>query len=112
MSDTELKDLVATQVMGWEINEDFGGGGLRMYETMPKMFRRAEQWNPLKDWNHTMQVVEKLVLGECERFHFRDYQVSCGWEVNFGDNPPIIDFNPQRAICIAALLATSSKDEH
>lgn len=137
MSDEEIIELVATQVMEWELEDtghpahgycaEHGISGESRTETWKRWWRRMHQrkqkgdmvmgdvwseftkrgWNPLSgSWDDTMQVVEKIVLNDCERFRLSDYKVSCGWEVNIGENGWCIDFNAQKAICIAAILAT------
>lgn len=103
MPDEELVPLCATGVMRWEWIFIPGGQGWRHAE----IGRAAtKHWNPLTNWNDTMQVVKKLVEVECSNFRFvRDHAM---WEVEFDERFPVSDFDAQRAIVIASILATQS----
>lgn len=68
-------------------------------------------WNPLTDWNHTMEVVERMM-----RFGFH-YDISNGVHsepafCRFWNREKLRDETAygtqQRAICLAALAAVSS----
>lgn len=110
-TDEELVTLVAEEVMGWSRNGGFWHqekphSADFVAETFYACGEKQIAWNPVSgSWDDTMQVVKKIVLEDCERFRLSDYKVSCGWEVNIGEYGWCVDFNAQRAICIASLLA-------
>jgi len=102
LSDDALIEKVGREVMGWR--------GIPQCWVTQIEPRTQDYWSPLHNWNHTMEVVAKA---KQSRFEFYicwydskvDISISTeGDPVNFKD-----DCDPRRAICIAALLAVSSK---
>jgi len=68
LSDQEKVEWLAVEVMGWE-KANYESDGLCYYRVGNKEYGVAElTWNPLKDWNHTMQVVMKVgAIYDCFR---------------------------------------------
>lgn len=90
LSDEELTEKVAVKVM---------------------RFPKGTRFNPLKNWNHTMRVINWATFGENKPTRVLDPIIisisSLGCCVTTF-HAKIEDNNPQRAICIAALLAVST----
>ena len=90
MTDQDLINKLATDVMGWEEiimvqNAGFGYSESIAYREKNGMFKkRYHNWNPLKDWNHTAQVLSKMTKEQIPQFSF-------------------VDDDAQEAICLAAL---------
>jgi hypothetical protein len=102
LPDAELIERVATDVMGWRRIET---GGKHWWELPNGKFYEMPYFDPLTDWNHTMEVVKRMP----RPFHLLQLSHTASWQAQCGD-PPLyeVDANPQHAICIAALLAVSS----
>lgn len=104
LTDQQIIEKVAVEVMGWrlKINHTYktmtsrlawydGQGKIQCAEGTPL------PWNPLTDWNHTMEVVRKLGPA------WNCFMESDGRQTIFAHT------NPQRAICLAALQAVSPR---
>src|SRR5205085_35839 len=108
----QLIEKVAVVVMGWMPN----AGGMREASGWWSDPLKAEttHWNPLTDWNHTMEVVEKMKDGYGTDFMTALADQTITWEGSFPDTwanwfwVVYEQKNPQRAICLAALLAVSA----
>lgn len=61
MSDEERISWMAVKVMGWHWGFPKWDqiGSQKMWLNDEELSVSAYEWNPLIDWNHTMQVVEK-----------------------------------------------------
>ena len=134
LADNELIEEVAMKGMGWEkkpytwkftnegVVESYKrcGSQVHMGHNFEwyggEEFAWNSEWNPLTDWNHTMQVVEKIrqktgcftlcfaTLGSFRTEHENK------WACHFKEGGECsFDNNPQRAILLAALLAISSQ---
>jgi hypothetical protein len=114
LTDEQLIEKVAVAVMGWHMEPDLYGemywvkSGVR--DGIP-----VHRWNPLADWNHTMQVVEKLYKEEWA-FSLLTYEPR--WLAGFSDTSgksgtevQVKEGNPQRAILLAALAAIFSSSQ-
>lgn len=120
LPDEKLIEKVAIEVMGWYKEHSHYALGVWNWEkagnpvcvaTDNRPMMGKQVWDPLTDWNHTMEVVEKMQTSGpgwafdmvfpirkktapvilCHRFR---------GEQSITDEP-----NPQRAICLAALLS-------
>lgn len=94
ITDEQLIERVAVEVMGWEVIPHGEG-----YEQLPPVVKDhagyvSTQWNPLTDWNHTMEVVEKI-----NRVH----AIKLKFWLDHGDTMHGL----QRELCLAALKAVS-----
>lgn len=110
MSVPELTATAATVVMKWEVigyDEKWSS----LVTVKQDDGHITQHWEPTKDWNHTMQLMHKVAEVEGWGFHFSDHHVSCGWNAAFGHFPTVNHFDPQRAITIAAILASQSSNE-
>jgi hypothetical protein len=86
LSDDQLIEKVAEEVMG----------------------SIGHKWNPLADWNHTMQIVERLVAREPNGdFHMEHFTEE--WRVGYCRMDEWLASDPdlRRAICLSALIAVS-----
>lgn len=62
MTDEQIIEKLATEVMGWKLDEgedDYGQSQLFWYDNSDEI-RQDESWNPLEDMNDAWMVVEKL----------------------------------------------------
>lgn len=120
LTDDALIEAVATRVMGWKETVDsccpedkcicWDNHTLKTCCDLCSKDERfaMKTWNPLTDWNHTMEVVLHTKTEKTEFFfcdgspHLKDK-----WYAEFieGGIASAYDVNPQRAICLAALLA-------
>ena len=112
MTDPELIEAVATEVMGLEIVESNSivneEGKIRRGTGYPREgcllrpgsgYEPEDIWNPIKDWNHAMEVAEKV--SAVWKIH-KDGRT----KVQFGTAGWYLEADePRRAICIAALRA-------
>ncbi len=101
LSDDKLTALVAEKVMGGYLEGDAMGLGVL------RKWPNRNRWEPLTDWNHTMQVVAAMRAKGCP-FLMRDEDGTLA-EVQFGDS--YADCQPekfQRAIFEAAALTMMS----
>jgi len=125
MTDTEITEALAVEVMEAFRNARNGSLTMGNVPAPPQgVDDNAPRWNPLTDWNDTMQVV-----AECERRKFCvliEYQKNLGpWAVSILPNHIMVGLlakndgkvpfeayiqeEPvQRAICLAALRAVRS----
>lgn len=124
MTDDQLRDAVAVEVMGWEWSDDQSTEDhpCRLYFTRGRsdvIHIKATNWNPLTDWNHTMEVRDRLrSLGWWMELE-NECCIGCeGCILHHDpdeDEPTKEDIsvrheeNPRRAICLAALQAVRSK---
>lgn len=110
LTDEELIETVATNVMGLCKHPQLPDGKKTWCKTCGKhgVIKRNGFPNYLTDWNHTWQVVEKMApfwFMMNSRHHDGDWWVS--FNIPSVEPNSIIDKNPQRAICLAALLASA-----
>ena len=114
-SENQLRYALATKVMGWKLfnYEDDAYGKEDEWERDASkndgwhwegdMDREAWQWDPTRDWNHTMEVVIAL-----NRTTFQlEIPAMAGLKccASFKEGNFSWHGDPQRAICLAALLA-------
>lgn len=124
LSNEELVEKVAVEVMAWEKRKSRDPRypfhwGLPLSDQEEWTFTAEDQWNPLKDWNHTMEVVERM---QGHGYSFTIYLVTMPLvvvgktlaEKHRGTDVPkkaivadVADPSFQRAILYAALLAVS-----
>lgn len=91
--------------MGWEMDDNAWVGKEGYYGS-----DYPSTWNPLTDWNHTMEVVEKMRKNGAKFCWDELGDKDIGFwtkEEQWGIIAINHHGNPQRAICIAALLAVS-----
>lgn len=121
LTDEELISRIAVEVMGWKKVTRPTQSGYGTYEGWDRghgsYIHPCREWRPLTDWNHTMEVVEKVKYGK--KFGFILDGNDIEWSATFfepqeQDDGPVwhediehgwSDDNPQRAILYAALLA-------
>lgn len=125
LSDEALIEKVAVEVMRWtrgpipdslSNTEWWWKNGEPIYVVPGKGKNKALRWNPLTDWNHTWEVVEKMQSEYIDfTLHHEPGFGLGGWEVWFGNIEQFYGEphgarteHPKRAICLAALLAISS----
>jgi hypothetical protein len=112
MTAQEQIEYLATKVMGWEIKRSptrerydryiKGYWNLNDGSTCPH-YSYMRHWNPLTDWNHTMQVVEKAK--QIDRWFLLAWRpLDDQWEVQFKGRS-LYGSSPQELICNAAILA-------
>jgi hypothetical protein len=122
LTDEQIVERLATELMGWKLevdqwgNRDFCRPFNKIYERIP-----STRWNPLTDWNYTMEVVEKLrsigwwiqldnecCIG-CECCQLSPDLSLEKWDEIEAPEPILIKHEPlKRAICLAALAAMDS----
>lgn len=100
LSDDELIERLAVEVMGWK------KGTWKTRDRWPDFIatdsKLKRHWNPLTDWNHTMEVRAKV--GEMDvEFIFDGCRVWIWPEIH--EVIKVFDESPQRAIVLASLLA-------
>ena len=102
MCDAELIEAVAKKVMGWH----------KIAREVPIWsdqtgIKTSCTWKPPTDWNHTMEVAEKMDLLWLIKLHESQ---KGWWRCAYSNDEPVFvaDTGPQRAICFAALQAVSS----
>lgn len=105
LTDEQLIEKVATEVMGWRvIPQPEGWTDLVLIEQSDGHI--TQHWNPLTNWNDTMKVVEQVRRNEMDF----EIWISAGWSVRImqgsSTNYDARDSHGQRAILIAALLST------
>ncbi len=110
LSDKELIELCATKVMGWEPDRKSSTGRVLYWQGGEKTFIHFQ---PLTDWNHTMEVVGKVLKNH--GWHGRNGFLLTTKQEEDGGNwycefpqpkwEYAEDIDPRRAICLAALLA-------
>lgn len=121
LSDSELIEKVAVELMGAKIgtmNDDYSFK--KKFLSFPGRKGTFFKWNPLLDWNHTMEVVEKLAenhgwylyriateVGLKVGFTRRAGSMSDGYILSAGFKDT--DDNQRRNICLAALTAVPPK---
>ena len=70
------------------------------------IYYNAGEWNPLADWNHTMEMVERMRELEfrfCLGVDFaRFWKIGIQWA---DVETEVCEHDPKRAICLAALIA-------
>ena len=105
LSDSELIEKVATDVMTWrkDLFLELPYGLWTDQNGLSKA--HTSDWNPLTDWNHTMEVVDKFPAFAFEALYKGSYHVRFSPDERWRD---IHDASAQRAICLAALLAVSA----
>lgn len=104
LTDEQLIEKVAEDVMKWTILRcrcPMNCGGHFKKDDGTQVFKN---WNPLTDWNHTMEVRGKV--GHMDIEFVPDGCCVMVWNK---PNAPLETFDkaPQRAICLAALLAVT-----
>lgn len=125
MSDAELVEAVAVEVMEWRRGQKRLGRYTWIKKgpdgrwPMPNgqwMTVVSAKWNPLSNWNDTMMVVERasqkhqFTLGNnYEHGWFARFSRPTMWHCKEFEE---IGQNPKRAILIAALLAIRSQHPH
>ena len=122
LTDEQIIERLAVEVMGWHkdvrdsgrsmwVNsENYGMGYTENY--LNKGSGSMDfAWNPLTDWNHTMEVVVQLrkldLPSGC--IHIRAIQ-NGAWEVRFKTTVKgrVSNKSLARAVCLAALAAATS----
>jgi hypothetical protein len=119
MSDEELIEAVAVEVMEWKQNTerwpDYSGEMSDVWkDDAGQQYVIKHKWNPLTDWNHTMEVVQKMENNGWQ-FWMTTFHSDTGHmyltKVVFGKDEQesnIENLDKQRAICLAALTAVRS----
>ena len=122
LTDDQLIEKVAVEAMGWHVANDPRCGACKDWVNRVGVWQAHERigcddpgdrWNPLTDWNHTIEVVERIEsLGFEWRIDARPgLQRGCRIAPTGEFNTPRVQFvandSGQRAICLAALLALS-----
>lgn len=114
LPDDQLIEKVAVEVMGWKERSKFNsaGGQDRSWWKDGEWVCNKDgewvcnagkhHWNPLTDWNHTMEVVEKMKHAH-GWFKLSWIPKSGEWEAEF--EYTVYDKDPRRAVVIASLLA-------
>lgn len=115
LTDEQLIEKVAVEVMWWS-KERYGvcnchtgwnqGGG---------SWIGVGHWDPLRNWNDTMEVVERVMTLQCKNCDHWDFNLYLDGpfvNVTFGTDQDDCtrvarenEFSPRRAICVAAILA-------
>ena len=110
LSDADLIVKVA-ELMGYERHPRVGIFGQLRFFTNRKGVPQPEDWDPLTDWNHTMQIVKHIIANDSFSFSLDSYFPR--WLAKFvsleDDRPnhQVKENDPQRAIVLAAILAAS-----
>lgn len=119
MTDEQLIEAIAREVMGWEFRSDKGhecwyNGYFESKRVAGRMLYRVtadKRWNPLTDWNHTMEVVQHFKNSLfSKRVRFTD-ALSEQKKTQDGHCyawPDAFVHLTQRDICVAALSAVRS----
>lgn len=103
MSDKQLREELATKVMGWKRCTD------RTYEWLNPdgtWNRDDDEFWPLTDWNHTIEVVDRVRNSGKPVYIIFNAEgqgpgmCDCGLLTD-----QVADVDMQRAICISSLLA-------
>jgi hypothetical protein len=107
LGERQLIDRIAREVMGWVPTEP-----RHWWLAKDGGRRRDHHWNPLVDWNLTMEVVERLRTYWGARFLMRT-AADDRTTVEFVDRFGLVagrctDRDPRRALCLAALLAVAA----
>ena len=117
MTDEELTEVCATVVMEWRKDNNFDDEAVSYWTDGWIAKENVGDWTPLTDWNHTMQVVEKMQEGK--EYHnlywnktengYRCFVILHGVGIFQRDRDiNVTDSSAQRAICIAAILASQA----
>lgn len=106
MKDADIIDICAKQVMKEQVRWPIGfGATLRPQIQCDGGWK---SWNPLASWDDTMQVVGNANIINMDHIIGYDGK-DVGWRalLNIGGKiKQATDKSPQKAICIAAILAT------
>jgi len=115
LSDDAIIEKVAVEVMGWRTRKSKTCKWCIIFQAEDdelgycKLCRLPScYWNPLTDWNHTMEVVARLKKKGID-FAFASYELEPPYTATFNISRDslVSDANPRRAICFAALRAVS-----
>ena len=110
---------MAVEVMEWKQNTerwpDYSGEMSDVWkDDAGQQYVIKHKWNPLTDWNHTMEVVQKMENNGWQ-FWMTTFHSDTGHmyltKVVFGKDEQesnIENLDKQRAICLAALTAVRS----
>jgi hypothetical protein len=119
LSDQELIEAVATRVMGWGVvgNKAFKPG-CGWILTLGDGKTGELDWNPLTSWQCTMEVVTHCIERGCSvkigmggrKRPITGERLSSVSMHNGTVTQEVRDWNPQRAICLAALQAVTPPD--
>lgn len=115
MTDEELVRRVAVEVMRWRNIKAFtdDDSGVSGYQDSFPPFETHFDWNPLTDWNHTMEVYDRVPKNRTEHWPswHNENGVACEKHMFIlwvGDEKIAVeDSSHQRAICLAALLSVA-----
>lgn len=114
MSDSELNELSAVKVMGWEISKYAQGIENEVWVVIPKHKDETENyvgtlWNPTTDMNDAMLMWDKLHSDGWELSLSCDQKVTYPWDCRMFllERKRVIahEKTPSRAITIASILA-------
>ena len=122
LTDTELTRLAATAIMGWIVADANEDGKPLVYHPpqCPGRYVDACYWNPLTNWAHAGEVVEKMRADgwtlETRLGAYRSPRELSDTLIKFWSRPNprggwSADPSTTRAITIAALLATGAITE-
>lgn len=112
MTDAELVRRVAEKVLGWSMMLPSRSDRSITMPGSPPPALPSQEWMPLDDWNHTMQVVEAM-RAKGWSFLFVNFLTTKDARAVFQIHGPAIsdvtNSNPQRAVLEAALLAVEGE---
>ena len=106
MTDEELNNAVAVEVMGWEYGDHFitGANSYRIVGRKTTTYTKANNWYPTTDYNQVFQVVEKM-----DYFAVRRHKAGGYWRCicvyQDGLSIGAESASAPRAICEAAVMA-------
>jgi len=108
----ELDDIMATDVMGWELIPCTGNGPAVYHDYKNNKDTLVENWHPSTDISDAWEVVEKL--SPTHHFQLKNHSHHCNWEVIFWlfnqEHLKATGDTASHAICLGA-LKTCSIDE-
>lgn len=114
LTDEQLIEKVAVEVMQFPQGRMDGEMVYRIGDSVVYAKWLTERWNPLTDWNHTMEVLGRIENRRGIRMSHLPFKGPKGasyvevWSVWVeGCGEAVVHHSLQRAILIAALLAVS-----
>ena len=116
MTDAELNEAVAREVMGWVRKPHPDNAlldiSLTVWTEGGGQFRQIEDWSPVTDIADAMEVVEKILLHNYVCVMSR-HPTDRGWTVEFSRESRWFDWDEllSRAISGAALKAVRTESE-
>src|SRR5258708_6631545 len=100
LADEQIREELMVRLLGWK---------------REKIFKNVGAWDPFRDWNCTMQVVQRVQANRGIRISHLPYKGPHGasyveyWSVWIeGAGEAVVHQSLQRAICLAALALSPS----